>query len=194
MISGRVIGLTGGIGSGKSTVSAILAQRGFTVMDADGITREVHRDPDMCSKLEDMFGPNVIDRSDPDHPVVNRICLAQIVFSSEEKRSWLNRCMLPAMYDRVLTGIKSTPGRVVLDAALLFEAGWDSLVEYTIVVMCPMNTRISRIQSRDGLPLSQIYRRISSQMTDSERIQRADYIIYNVGTPDCIKRQLDHLV
>ena len=194
MISGRVIGLTGGIGSGKSTVSVSLAQRGFTVIDADEVTRLVHRDPDLCLKLEARFGADVIDRTDPVHPVVNRKNLGQMVFSSDENRSWLNQCMLPMMYNRVLTMIQATAGRVVLDAALLFEAGWDALVDNTIVVVCPMNIRVERIQKRDGLPVSQIYQRISSQMTDRERIQKSDYIIYNVDSQDCINRQLDHLL
>ena len=188
-----ILGLTGGIGSGKSTVSRLLASHGFEIIDADLLTRRVHRDPAVCAELAQCFGADVIDTTG-NTVCVNRPKLAAIVFNSADALSKLNNIMQPALYRALQQKIECCKGNAVLDAALLFEAGWDKLVSQTIVVLCPIETRIQRIVERDHLPIEQIRARIAAQMDDSERIKRADYLIYNVGNIEMAENQVQHVI
>ncbi len=185
-----VFGLTGGIGSGKSAVSRIFAQRGFDIIDADLMTRKLHHDPAICAELAQLFGNGVLDHSS-DHVCVNRAQLAKIVFGSNDALAALNRLMQPALYRSLQSALEQCSRNALLDAALLFEAGWDKLVSGCIVVVCPIETRIERIKARDGLPEPQIRSRIAAQMPDDERIRRADFIIYNTCGLADLARQVD---
>ena len=187
-----VLGLTGGIGSGKSTVSRLFASHGFDIVDADVITRSLHHDPAICIELAHLFGPAVLDHS-ADDVCVNRRNLAQIVFNSAEALSALNRLMQPALCRKLQETLKLCSNHAVVDAALLLEAGWDAFVEKTIVVLCPIEIRIDRVKKRDDLPESQIHSRIAAQMSDSDRLKRADLIIYNTHNPDTLARQVNHI-
>lgn len=189
----HAIGLTGGIGAGKSMVSSILRERGLTVMDADVLARRVHHDPHVCEQLVDFFGHQVVDYSVSDSPSVVRSELARIAFSSQEGLKALNRIMHPAMKQLIRDEISLVDGRVVLDAAILFEAGWQDLVESTVVVVCPLDVRIDRIRARGGISEDQIKARIHAQMTDAQRMAHADYLIYNVGSVDLLRDQVERI-
>lgn len=190
----HVFGLTGGMGSGKSVVSGMLAKHGLKIVDADQITRMVHQDPDVHSQLVEAFGQEIIcDRETP-HSSINRAVLGKIAFSSPENLNQLNAIMQPALASRVESVLCKESGLVVLDAPLLFEANWDRFAEQTITVVCPMELRIQRIHARDGLPQEQIQARIQAQMSDAQRIYRSDYLIYNVGTLTQLQRQVDRLI
>ena len=183
-------GLTGGIGSGKSEVSRIFASRGFEILDADRMTRQLHHDPDICSNLAQLFGPEVLDHSS-DAICVNRRKLAEIVFNSKDALTALNQLMQPALYRALQIALNHCRHHAILDAALLFEAGWDKLVHKSIVVICPLQLRIERIKRRNGISESQIHARIAAQMSDRDRIRRADYIIYNTHDLDTLERQVN---
>ena len=184
-----IYGLTGGMGCGKSTVSALLPELGFTVIDADGVTRTLHRDPEICRQLVERFGPSVVEMRDG-APVVCRPALGKIAFSSPENLSALQAIMQPALLQAARTAIANATGPVVLDAPLLLETEWHSLVQTIVVVLCPLDTRIARIQKRDPqLPLSQIQARIASQCTDELRLAAADRLIYNSGSLADLRRQ-----
>ena len=193
MISDHVIGLTGGMGCGKSLVSRMLAERGMIIVDADQITRMVHQDPTICHQLVTAFGAEVVDDPDCDHPVVNRKTLGQMAFSSAYHLKKLNEIMQPALLTAVKQIIGAESGQIVLDAALLFESGWNQLVDKTVVVLSPMDLRVRRIHERDGLSPEQIYARMDAQMRDTDRVLKADYLLYNVGTIEMLRKQVECL-
>lgn len=188
----KIIGLTGGMGCGKSTVCDLLSQCGLDIIDADQLTRQVHHDPEVCREFARIFGQKVIDFIDGS-PVVNRSEISKIIFSSRIFLDQFNDIMKSAMQDLIEQSINRCEHRVILDAALLFEANWQTFVDTTVAVLCPMDLRIQRILNRDGLPVSQIKARILAQINDDERIQRADYLIYNVGTREMLEFQVKRL-
>ncbi len=188
----NIIGLTGGMGCGKSTISGFLNNMGFPIIDADLLTRRVHRDPVVCRKILECFGAQTIVDT-PDGPVVQRGELAKIAFSCEESRRMLNQIMQPALYAEAKNAIERVSKPCILDAPLLFEVRWDELTDWNVVVLCPLEVRIERIQARDQLPERQILARIQAQMTDELRCRRADSIIYNTSTLECLRRQTESI-
>ncbi|MBQ9396091.1 MAG: dephospho-CoA kinase [Proteobacteria bacterium] len=183
-----VTGLTGGMGSGKSTVSAMLPALGYAIVDADQLTRTVHRQPEVHEKLRAAFGPDVIDGAS-----INRAILAKYAFASDTARHQLNQIMQPALRQAALQAIRQAKGPVILDAPLLFEAGWDDMTDQNVVVLCPEYIRIQRILMRDNLKMAQILARLRAQLSDSERCIKADYMIYNCADIDDIRRQVLHI-
>ncbi len=188
----KIYGLTGGIGCGKSTVSAILSPFGFDIVDADLLTRNVHRDPGICQQIAHRFGPEVLDNAH--EPGINRNVLGKIAFASPQNLADLQDIMQPALRLAAQKAIEQATHDVVLDAALLFEAHWQELVQKTIVVLAPLSVRISRIQRRNPqLSMQQIQSRIRSQMSDEMRISLSDAIIYNTGSRDDLRLQVLHI-
>ena len=184
-----IIGLTGGIGSGKSAASRFFAANGFDIIDADQMTRRLHHDPGVCAKLAQLFGSQVLDHSS-DHVCVNRHQLAAIVFASKDALDALNQVMQPALYQALMHAIESSINDIVLDAALLFEAGWNKLADRTIVVLSSVQNRIQRVTMRDNLNESQIRARMNAQISDAQRILLADYILYNTADLLSLKQQV----
>ena len=179
------------MGSGKSTVAQILNSRGFTIIDVDKITRQTYQIPGVLALLIEEFGPDIC-KFEGDTPKINRPLLAQRAFTSDIKRQRLNEIMHPAMKETAEALLRNAPERTILDAPLLFEAGWDSLVHTTIAVLCPLETRIARVQQRDGLTRDQIMSRINAQIKDYE--QRADYLIYNTSDMQQLTRQIENII
>ena len=188
----NIIGLTGGMGCGKSTVSAILKKMGYVIIDADLLTRRVHGDPSVCREILENFGEQAIERTS-NGLVIQRGELAKLAFSCEESRHKLNQIMQPALYAEAQHEIRNAAKPCILDAPLLFEAHWDELTDWNVVVLCPLTLRIQRIQARDQLPESQILARIQAQMSDELRCRRADCIIYNTSTLESLRRQTEHI-
>lgn len=186
----RCFGLTGGIGSGKSTVSQIFAQLGAEIIDADKLTRIVHCDKTIIEQLVAAFGPSIIDNTS-ELPKISRPHLAQQAFAQSSGVQQLNAIMLPALRHAAETRLHAANKPVVLDAALLFEAGWNTLVDTTIAVLCPISMRFTRVAARDNLPKSQIEARMAAQMSDAQRAIRADIIIYNTGSMAQLQRQAE---
>jgi dephospho-CoA kinase len=184
----RCFGLTGGIGSGKSTVSQIFAQLGAEIIDADKLTRIVHGDTSIIEQLVSAFGSSILDNTSK-QPKISRPRLAQHAFAQPSGVQQLNAIMQPALRHAAETRLHAANKPVVLDAALLFEAGWNTLVGTTVAVLCPISMRFSRVAARDNLPKSQIEARMAAQMSDAERAIKADIIIYNTGSMAQLQRQ-----
>lgn len=189
IINRQIWGLTGGIGSGKSAVSRILKEKyAFEIIDADLLTEEtytwVHRD------LEESFGKAIFDTQGK----VIRSQLSQCVFGYPDKLAKLNAIMHPAMTALVRRKVNQSENNVILDAALLYEADWDRLVQKTMVVVSPTEIRIKRICERDHVSPDVAMKRIQAQMIDGERVRRADVIIYNVLDVASLERQCKHIV
>lgn len=188
----KIYGLTGGIGCGKSTISRILQTLGFQIIDADALTHELHKNPDICRTLADIFGPEIL-MSSPTGLCINRKKLGKLVFNTPDARTKLDEIMRPALKSMVIEHLSHRTTPTILDAALLFEAGWHDLTDLNIVVLCPEYTRIKRIQARDNLSEQAAKARIRAQMSDSERIALADYLIYNTGDIQALHRQISHI-
>ena len=178
-----IIGLTGSMASGKSTVSAMLAARGFPVADADLIAHEVIERPEVKRAVTARFGPDVLTESG----AVDRRKLAEKAFASAEETEALNSIVHPAVIENMLAFARESLSErpelpVVWDVPLLFESGMDKLCDRVLVVAADDETRYLRIMLRDGLTREQAKRRIEKQTPQEEKIARADAVIMNDGT------------
>lgn len=175
-----MIGLTGGIASGKSTVTARLKALGAFVADADEVSREVISFPAVLEKIRETFGGGVFA---PDGSL-DRVELASRVFSSGKRAAALNGITHPVIREELLrvTGEAEASGLyplVFVDAALLIESGFNELCERVWLVTAGTDTRIRRIMERDGATYEQACARISSQMPEDEKRAYADVVIEN---------------
>jgi dephospho-CoA kinase len=187
-----LVGLTGGIASGKTTVSAMLAERGAEVIDADHIARQVVM-PGTAAwcKIRDHFGPGVL------HPdgQLDRQALADIVFADKSKLALLNEITHPAIFARIADRLEAHHGQdvvVVLDAALLIEAGLAEGVDVVVVVHSSREIQVERLAAK-GVGATDARNRIAAQLEPEKRLARADIVIDNGGSLEDLGRQVDKL-
>ncbi len=174
----KVIGLTGGIGSGKSKVSQFLAELGAVILNADEVGHEAFKpDTEIWRKVVAAFGRQILT---PDGNIDHKK-LGEIVFGNPEPLSRLNQIMHPRMYALLKAQLEEyrQQGRrvVVLEAPLLLEAGWTSLVDEVWVTTAPETTVLKRLEERTGLSQAESLTRLRSQMTSEERGRYADVVI-----------------
>lgn len=178
-----IIGLTGGIASGKSTVSALLVNKGARLVDADVIAREVmlpgHK---VLAAVVEQFGEDILF---PDG-TLNRVKLGDIVFNDPEALKALNQLTHPAIRqeikERMLTMEQEDPGKLILvDIPLLFESRLESLFKEIIVVYVPREVQITRLMERNRLSLEEAEARLKAQMDIELKRSKANYIIDNSG-------------
>ncbi|MCR4400216.1 MAG: dephospho-CoA kinase [Syntrophomonadaceae bacterium] len=187
----RVIGLTGGIASGKSTVAQMLARRGAVVVDGDQVAREVVKPGTPAhAELVAAFGPDILW---PDGSI-NRRRLATLVFEDARARKVLDDITHPRLRQRVseiLDGLRREGARVVVYAgALLLEAGLEGLVDEVWVVSVDPDTQLQRLMARDGLSREQALARMRAQASLKEKAARAAVVIDNGGEPHDTERQV----
>jgi dephospho-CoA kinase len=188
----KVIGLTGGIACGKSTVSCILKELGAAIIDADEIARQIIKPgrPALGSII-DTFGDEYL-RIDGG---LDRKKLGDLVFSQPEALKLLNSIVHPAIVEEIKNTIISLKGctkykAIVVDAALLIETGLTELVDEVWVVSVPYDIQLSRLKKRSNLTFKEARDRIESQMTDSERFKYADKIIDNSKSMEDTREQV----
>ncbi|EAX47995.1 dephospho-CoA kinase [Thermosinus carboxydivorans Nor1] len=186
-----VIGLTGGIGSGKSTVSAMLQELGAVIIDADEIAREVvATGKPAWREIKDEFGLGVLNGNGS----INRKALGEIVFSDAKQRAKLEAITHPRIQAAVETALKAARKAgvrvVVLDVPLLIEKGWDHLADAVWVVYVDERTQLERLMARDRLTEDEARARISAQMSLREKAERAHVVIDNSGSIDATRRQV----
>jgi dephospho-CoA kinase len=189
----RIIGLTGGIGTGKTTVSDYLANRHqLPVLDADIYAREsVQLGSPVLAKICDHYGSGV---QLPDG-TLNRKRLGEIVFSNPDERKWLEQQIHPYVRDRFQSELDTLVApTVVLVVPLLFEAGMTDLVTEIWVVSCSPEQQLRRIMERDNLSLEQAQARLNSQLPIQEKLTRADVVLHNSSTPEALLKQVDAAV
>jgi dephospho-CoA kinase len=196
-----VVGLTGGIGSGKSEVAGMLAGAGLRVIDADSMGHELLADPGVQNRLVDRFGEVVlttrsIDSDGP--PRIDRTALAAIVFSEDRARRDLEEIVHPLMRRRFLEAVareatQSDPRPVVLDAAILLEAGWDDLCDVVVFVDSPRAVRMRRVAAQRGWPAEAFEARERAQWPCDLKRRRAGIVITNDGEIDSLRREVDRL-
>ncbi|MBT6236459.1 dephospho-CoA kinase [Bacteroidia bacterium] len=184
------IGITGGIGAGKSTICKIFGRLGVPIYDADTRAKWLmHNDKDIKQAITDSFGWDSYTRKDE----LNKEYLAKVVFNNEEKLKVLNGIVHPAVkndYQTWTLEYKEEPYSIK-EAALLFESDAYLNLHKVIVVNSPIETRIERIMKRDHVKREDILKRIENQTTDRERMSRADWVIYNDGVNSLISQAMD---
>lgn len=175
-----IIGLTGGIGSGKSTVAKEFIALGIDVVDADQIAREVVEPGQWAlSEIELYFGSDVIDING----FLDRAKLRHIIFASEVKKQWLNALLHPIIRDTLLARLNAATSKyVILEAPLLLENKLTKYTDYTLVVDVSESLQIERAMQRDTNSESQIKAIMKAQISRALRLQYADYIIDNNST------------
>ena len=187
----RVLGLTGGIGSGKSMVAQIFAELGAVVIDADQLAREVvEPGQPALQEIASTFGPDVLLPGGR----LDRPKLAGIIFSDPAERAKLDAITHPRIRERMEGQIKarrSGPGVLIVDVPLLYENNRTNMVEKVIVVWVDAQTQLQRIRQRDGLSAEAARQRISAQMPMDAKRARADHVIDNTGGRDETQRQVE---
>ncbi len=190
----KVIGLTGGIGSGKSTVSRFLAELGAVIIDADKVGHEALKpDTELWREVVAAFGEQILTPGGD----INREKLGEIVFSNPDSLVRLNRIMHPRLYEVVKAQLEEYRrqgiGVVVLEAPLLVEAGWTSLVDEIWVTVASEATVLQRLQERTGLSEPESLSRIRSQLSFVERVRYADVTIDTDGELDELRVRVEKL-
>ena len=184
------IGLTGNMGSGKTTVSKIFEILGITVFYADDEAKKVMvTDQILINAIKSAFGAI----SYFDDGTLNRKHIASIVFNNDTELKKLNSLVHPAVFrafDEWLKNFDDVP-YVLKEAALLFESDSYRFCDYTIMVQAPLDTRIKRVMKRNGLTLNEVERRNSNQFSEEKKTQLADYIIKNDDTQLVIPQVLE---
>lgn len=190
----KVIGLTGGIGSGKSTVSKYLKDKGYEIIDADQIAKElVLPCSETLQKIHGVFGDGILLEDGQ----LNRKALAELIFTNVEKKKQLDDIMLGEIIRIILERLeyaRTFNKTIFVDAPLLFEAGLEKYVEQTWVVDASDELRISRVVERDQTTPEMVQARINNQMSREEKNKKADVILYNSTTKEELYKQLEHLL
>lgn len=183
-----VVGLTGGIGSGKTTVANLFAAEGITLVDADIVARDVVAPGSNGLKaIVAHFGVDILTPEGS----LDRAKLRQRIFSHDAERKWLNQLLHPMIRQEMQKQVENaTSPYVIMVVPLLFENGLDRLVNRTLVVDIPPDLQISRTVKRDNVDASQVNNIINSQCSRSEKLARADDIIDNQGEISTLKREV----
>jgi dephospho-CoA kinase len=173
----KLIGLTGGVACGKTTVSNQLEKLGFPVIDADLIARDLlSKDVQIGAKVEKEFGTK------------DRAQLRQLIFNDLDKRVILERILHPRVGDEIqnrvsdLTHSKKPPKAVILSVPLLFESNWERLVDFTIAVISKKDAQLSRLQKRDEIGTDLAKKMVAAQLPNTEKAKRATFVIENDGS------------
>lgn len=174
----KIIGLTGGIGSGKTTIANEFLCLGIPVYIADDEARKLMQSTEVIDAIRTVFGNTIFENN-----ILNREKLAEIVFSDPEKLAKLNAIVHPAVkkhFDEWLLNHKDAPF-VIYEAAILFESGGYKNCDFIISVVSPLETRIQRVIDRDKTTREQVLKRINMQWDDEKRIAKSDFVINNVN-------------
>ncbi|GCD81564.1 dephospho-CoA kinase [Parageobacillus thermoglucosidasius] len=185
------IGLTGGIASGKSTVTKMIRELGIPVIDADQIARDVVKmGEEAYNQIIQAFGQEILQEDGE----IDRAKLGAIVFHNEQERKKLNAIVHPAVRRRMLAEkeayVQKGAKTVVLDIPLLFESELTHLVDKTIVVYVDDDVQLERLMKRNGFSKEEALARIQAQMPLREKVKKADAVIDNNGTIEETKQQL----
>lgn len=188
------VGLTGGISSGKSTISSWFLQKGIVVLDADQIVKNLQRpNSPLVLKLAEEFGASIVNENGE----LVRDVLGKIIFYDQEAKERLNAMIHPLVQAKLEEEIerlkKVGEGLVVLDIPLLFESRFEALVDRTVVVYVSPDVQLQRLMKRDQIDREYALAKMNSQMSLDEKRARADYVLINNGTMGQLREQFDHL-
>lgn len=186
------VGLTGNIGSGKSAVARLFAERGAAVIDADALARAATEDPAVLRELAATFGETIVEDGK-----LARAQLAAVVFDNPEARAELNAIIHPWVgrerEARTAELAARTPSTAVIvhDVPLLFEVGLDAEMDKVIVVDAPLALRVARVMARSGLTEAEVRARDAAQLPLAEKVRRADFVIDNSESLESSAQQVE---
>ena len=172
----KIIGLTGGIGSGKTTIANYIKSLGIPVYIADDEAKKLLNDETIQKEIKSAFGETIFENN-----LLSKERLSQIVFNDTDKLKKLNSIIHPAVkahFKEWLEDHKKVP-MIVKEAAILFESGSDQDCDAVITVVAPINTRIERVKQRDKIAEQEVLKRIKNQWSDEMRLEKSDYSIEN---------------
>lgn len=183
-----VVGLTGGIGSGKTTVANLFAEQGIALVDADIVSRQVvEPNTKGYQAIVEHYGLQVLNHDG----TINRSKLRETIFSNEEERQWVNQLLHPLIRTEMLKQVdEATSPYVIMVIPLLFENGLDSLVNRTLMVDISPEQQIKRTAIRDNVLPEQVKSIISAQMSRDDKLAKADDIVENQGEVSELKTQV----
>lgn len=190
-MSNFVVGLTGGIGSGKTTVANLFAELGITLVDADIVARDVVASGSVgLAQIVEHFGPTIL----LENGELDRAALREKIFSAPAEREWLNSLLHPMIRTEMLSQLKkATSSYAILVVPLLFENGLDRLVNCTLVVDISPELQTQRTIKRDSVSAEQVEKIIGSQASRAEKLSKADDVIDNHGTVSALKSKVAKL-
>ena len=189
-----ILGVTGNIGSGKSTVSNRLAEHGASVSHSDDLAKEIlQNNLEILNQLSSRFGTDILDTSGK----LQTQILAERAFASKDNQVFLNRLIHPEVKKATLARIEEAVERgvqlFVIDAPLLFEAGVDAITDSVLVISAENFYRQGRVEKRSQIESDDFSRRDNLQLSIEEKISRADHVIYNNGSLDELKLKVDEM-
>ena len=194
-----IIGLTGGIGTGKSTVSRKLRERGYPVIDLDVISREVIEYPEVIDELVRNFGIEILESQNniSGKKSISRNKLRQTVFKDEKKVGILNSIMHPPIVEemrRQVENLKKNYKTVFVEVQLLFEAKLEKEFDLTVLVYADKKTQLERVLKRDGRKEDEVQQIINAQMDMTEKRRLSNYIIENNGDSEMLDLEIEKFI
>jgi len=190
MAKSKVIGLTGNIGCGKSTVAHMFEDLGVEVIEADRIGHQFLEKEKIKKRVVSIFTESILNAQGS----ISRKKLRNLIFKDKKKLELLNSILHPLMVKEIKKKIRmSQSNLIIIDAAVLLEAGWDSLVDKILVVTTPYHTQLKRIKDQANFSPVEIKGIMEAQFPQSEKIKRADFIIENEGSIDKTRQQVRKL-
>jgi dephospho-CoA kinase len=187
----KIIGLTGGIGSGKSTVASYIASKGIPVYIADEEAKKIMELPEVISEVQQLFDEDVLLENNQ----LNRVKIADIVFKNPQKLQELNAVIHPKVKQHFKEWLKQQEQFpfIIKEVAILFETGGDAACDKIILVTAPEEERIKRVVKRDETASINVKNRIKNQLSDSEKIKKSDFVIINIDWKNTIQ-QVDEVL
>ncbi len=190
-----VLGLVGGIGSGKSQVAAELAKRGGYLIAGDPLGHEALEQPSVRDQVQKNWGKGVLS----DEGTVNRRALGRIVFADPEQRESLESIVYPYIEKRIKEEQEKAEQQedvpfIVFDAAVMLETGWSSFCDQIIFVHTPRQIRVARLREKRGMSDDEIVAREQSQWPLIDKMRRADFVVNNCNSPESLTPRVDELL
>lgn len=189
-----VLGLTGNIGCGKSSVSTIFMENNIKVVDADIVARQIFDDKNLLNEVFSTFGESIKNQDGS----LNRRALGNIVFNDDEKLILLNNLTHPKIKQKILSKVEEYKNQgekiVVIDAALLIEDDYIPYIQKLILITCRKEIQINRIIARDNCTKEEAISRINSQMSQEEKVKFVDYIIDNSNSFEELQKKVLEII
>jgi dephospho-CoA kinase len=186
-----IVGITGGIGCGKSTVGRLFEQRGFWRIDSDAVVRErVLPSASVVAAVGNRYGRGVLIADGR----IDRAKLGEYVFSNDEERRWLEDLTHPLVFAIWREEFAARPGgQWVVEVPLLFEKALENWFDFTVCVACAPDQQLTRLEQR-GLPRGLAGQRISKQLPLVQKIELSDFVLWNEGSPEFLEAEVDRLI
>ena len=184
-----ILGITGGIGSGKTTITKYIESLGIPVYIADDEAKKLLDTPGVIKELTDTFSENILENN-----LVDKEKLATFVFGNKDNLKKLNEVVHPRVREHFINWVKQTNSEIVVkEAAILFESGAYKDCDFTILVTTPEDVRVERVIKRDNCSKDDVLKRIRSQWSDEDKAKLSDFVIQNVDLEES-KREIDKIL